>query len=124
MVPVGPGREARARADRQELRDLPGPARARSPAPVAAAVYDYLQRWTRGAFPALPEDRIAAVYGVVDEDFEEVLIELSRRSGCPEGALAHLPEIGTVADLAGFLTDCGRRGAAGDGVPGYGMRSA
>ncbi len=49
---------------------------------VLEHVYEYLERWNGGSFPVRPDDDISDVYGIVDEDLDDLVLESARACGC------------------------------------------
>jgi hypothetical protein len=84
------------------------------PEVVLRAVYAKFQewesRWVR-EFPVRAEDDIAGVYGIVDEDLDDLVKQLLAECGRqlpPETVFRHLGPviINTVGDLARFVALC------------------
>ena len=76
---------------------------------VALSVYQYLQTWQRGsveAFPVRAGDSIADLYGIVDEDLDEMvdgLLQQHGRAWPGQPELAAAEPVVTVRDLVYFI---------------------
>lgn len=57
-------------------------------------------------FKPMPEDHLGSVFGLADDDLDEVGLELLRRCGCripPPEETSTMPRVETVADLVAFI---------------------
>jgi hypothetical protein len=70
-------------------------------------VYEYFQRWMGTKdFPVLPQDKVAELYGIVDEELEDTMCELLEkwdRDWPPEHELQGMAPVMTVQDVVLFL---------------------
>ena len=90
------------------------------PQAVLRAVYAKLQRWCSdavAAFPVRAEDDMGDIYGLADEDLDdmirEVLAEIGRQLP-PEATLWRMPPIVMVREFALFVAACPLAGGAGE----------
>jgi len=71
-------------------------------------VYDYFQQWqSMKDFPVQPEDGLYEVYGIVDEDVDDAVIELAKKWGVslpPDAEWASMGTVSTVADIVRLLS--------------------
>ena len=78
------------------------------PSSFLDAAYAYFQRLsTVRAFPVLPSDNLATVYGLADEDLLETLAELRKLAWGESSLPSELPPIETVADAITFAMKSG-----------------
>jgi len=68
-------------------------------------VYDYFQEWQSVKnFPVLPNDDLSKVYGIVDDDVDDAVIELADRWGATlPVTFDGLQPVRTVADVVHLL---------------------
>ncbi len=77
---------------------------------ILVVIYDYFQAWNSGmvtCFPVRADDRIATIYGIIDEDVEFTMIELlelckripPKDESCPI-------IIVTVRDIVTYIDSC------------------
>ena len=74
--------------------------------PVALSVYKYLQNWMGfDDFPVRPQDNIVKIYGIVDEDMDELIIEIAEANNLvvPDEPDEEQEPIATVEDLIRFI---------------------
>ena len=73
---------------------------------LAAAVRGYLRSWmSDDGFPVRPEDDLHLIYGMVDEDLDEMIIKLSMENDLeiPEDTTYFPKPIATVDDVIRFI---------------------
>lgn len=74
------------------------------PEQVLAQVYAFFQDWKGDpAFPVRADDSIPRIYGVVNEDFWDMVNELSRTCGSPVSQPSEAQAVETVRDLVHLL---------------------
>ena len=68
-------------------------------------VYEYFQNWQSVKdFPVLPTDDLSRIYGIVDDDIDDAVIELAERWRVRLPATFEgLPPVRTVADVVHLL---------------------
>ena len=71
-------------------------------------VYDYFQKWQSVKnFPVVPNDDLSKVYGIVDDDVDDAVIELADRWRAKLPATFEgFPPVRTVADVVHLLNRC------------------
>jgi hypothetical protein len=81
------------------------------PADKLCHVYDYFQNWQSvKTFPVLPGDDLYKVYGIVDDDVDDAVVELADRWGAKlPVTFAGLPPVRIVADVVRLLHLMGTR---------------
>ena len=71
-------------------------------------VYDYFQHWQSVKnFPVQPDDDLYQVYGIVDEDVDDAVIELAKKwrvSLPPDSEWESMGTVRTVADVVRLLS--------------------
>lgn len=75
--------------------------------PIALDVYNYLQDWMgRKDFPVKPTDRISSVYGIVDEDLDDFVMEVANANdlALPKDTSYWQTPVITVEDLIRFIS--------------------
>jgi hypothetical protein len=79
------------------------------PHEILVDTYEYFGRWNAVAgelFPVRPTDNISDVYGCVDEDLEDAMMEVLTKSGRRPFTQAELPQpprIETVEDFVRYV---------------------
>lgn len=79
---------------------------------IAANVYDYLQDWmSRKDFLVTPGDRIYNVYGIVDEDLDDLVIAVADANNLilPKDTSYWSTPVVTVEDLIRFIYSFNRK---------------
>lgn len=74
--------------------------------PLVLSVYQYLQNWmSLSDFPVRPKDNIADVYGIVDEDLDDLIIEVAEINNfeIPANTNYWQEPVITVEDLILFI---------------------
>jgi hypothetical protein len=85
------------------------------PQDVLKAVHAKFQEWCSDAvrkFPVRAADDIGSIYGMVDEDLDDALVDVVRSCGRrlpPLGELRHMRSVVTVRDFVLFVSGCPRR---------------
>lgn len=80
------------------------------PENISQAAFDYFQgTWTlTKTMPVKPDDNISDVFGLVDEDLEDAILDVAELAGCrkPEKEDFHTypTPVNTLGDLAVFLS--------------------
>jgi hypothetical protein len=80
------------------------------PHEVLVNTYNYFGEWNMLAgelFPVRPTDNISGVYGCVDEDLEDAVAEILRKSGRRAFTQAELPQpprVETVGDVVLYVS--------------------
>jgi hypothetical protein len=75
--------------------------------PLVISVYQYLQKWmNRADFSVKPTDNIAGVYGIVDEDLDDFVVQIAEVNHLelPENADYWHTPVATVEDLVRFVS--------------------
>jgi hypothetical protein len=79
------------------------------PHKILVDTYEYFGRWNAVAgelFPVRPTDNISDVYGCVDEDLEDAMEEILRKSGRRPFTQAEMPQpprVETVEDFVRYV---------------------
>lgn len=81
--------------------------------PITSSVYHYFEDWMQSAlakeFPVQPADMIDDIYGIVDEDVEDMLkdvLEKANRRLPNENEMKPPVDLQTVGDVVEFVAQC------------------
>lgn len=80
-----------------------------TPQEVLLATYVWFQKWQFGAFPVRALDNIGSIYGVVEDDLEDAVIEVLAQCGrklSSEEQVKRMHPIITIRDFALFVAAC------------------
>lgn len=71
---------------------------------ILFGVYSHFQHWVQDKeFPIRPHDSISGVYGIVNEDFYDLIDSMIGRFGSHSAISEEIKQVQTVGDLVRFL---------------------